>query len=688
MPATLRLPKAAPSASRVNVVFIRKSTQAQDEGGQLANVGNMLRDVGVHVPERCWFVGTVGRRKVKSNAEFNRLMEMVENDQVGTVYVESQDRWGTADRGELFSLLKTLRDHSTKLYDLRAGKDLTEKDIANELLAIVNSIKSEKELQDISYRSLRTRVNNFKETGSWPTGPHPFGYGKECLTREGKSLWVWQPVSKARGQLFLRGPDGKLTPGRKDILIPRKGKEDRIKLVPSNNPEYVESVKLVFDLYTRVGLSRRKIAVKLNEEGRKFYSRPFSQAFVTGILRNPAYAGDTHFGKNRTGTLHTFDAKALVVELKGPQEKEKRDEAERIVKKDTHEALIERETWERAAKKLKSEQERRTFSPRNPAYYLKQLFVCGHCGKGLIGHSHIDPTTKAKTPGYKCITSANARASGEKVACGYHWISHKDAEQLLLDKMKRMGLEYDETQSEPARANIKTRLANLGREGDDDFRKWNKWIEDGMRALIEHFRQTLGPDDSALKKISALADCFYRGLDLDLVAWKSKLPMTRAAFLEAVQEAEAKSVNAAKEKVAALKADHGRYTKKWVEASDLMQGVMKQELDRMEAEIREWEPHTVPLRERLNSLHEAEQVRDGERNKLLAEWPTLEAREKGEALRRLFGTVTLFWKKWFQPAAKKPTRVRKTNRPGRYRYTLERDQTKWTFATTDLKSPW
>ena len=71
-------------------------------------------------------------------------MELVEADKVGTVYIESQDRWGTSDRPELFRLLGILREHKTRLFDLQAQKDITERDLATEMLAFVNSIKSER----------------------------------------------------------------------------------------------------------------------------------------------------------------------------------------------------------------------------------------------------------------------------------------------------------------------------------------------------------------------------------------------------------------------------------------------------------------------------------------------------------------------------------------------------------------
>jgi hypothetical protein len=318
------------SSRKVDAVFIRKSTAAQDESGQIANVENMLRSTGVHVPQDHWFLGTVSRRKVKANANFSRLMEMVENDRIRTVYIESQDRWGTKDRPELFSLLGTLRQHSTKLFDLREKKDLTERDFTTELLAFVGSIKSEKELKDISYRSIRTRVNQFLATGSWPTGTHPYGFGKACSTPDGTLKWEWHPVNRKIGQVFYPSPEGP-TPGPAGVKIPRKDKRDITKLVPNRNADYVRAVELIFDLYTRVGLSRRQIAVRLNAEGLLFNGGPFAHVNITHILCNPAYAGDTVFGKLQTGELHTFDAEGLIVEVKELPDSRNRDVSKCLV---------------------------------------------------------------------------------------------------------------------------------------------------------------------------------------------------------------------------------------------------------------------------------------------------------------------------------------------------------------------
>ena len=90
------------NGQRIGVVFIRKSRDTQDEEAQKGNVKTMLAALDVQVPEENWFVETVSRRHVTKNAEFRRLIELVKADKIDTVYVETQDRWGTKDRGRAF----------------------------------------------------------------------------------------------------------------------------------------------------------------------------------------------------------------------------------------------------------------------------------------------------------------------------------------------------------------------------------------------------------------------------------------------------------------------------------------------------------------------------------------------------------------------------------------------------------
>lgn len=647
------------SGGRVDVVFIRKSSGGQDEGGQKKNVKNLLREIRIDIPEKWWFECKVPRSKVQANVEFIRLRDLVAAGKVGTVYIESQDRWGTANVAELFTLLGFLAEHGTRLYDLRERTDLTETDESTEIRAFLGGLKSAKERKDISYRSLRTRVGNFKETGTWPTGPHPFGYGKACFSADGKRLWVWQPTSRTLGQTYF-DKGGKLIAGPENVKIPRKEKLDRNVLVPSNYPAHVKTVRLIFELFTKVGFSRRKICKRLNDEGRKYYDRPFTHSLVGLILQNPAYVGDTHFGKSQTGELHTFDNEGLLVAIKRKSEFATRPEAERIVKKDTHEGLIDRKTWALACRKLECESERTSFSPRNPAYYLKQLLVCGHCGKNMTGR--MEGLPGHKKPIYVCSSYIVGRTNGQETECGYHRISHDDAERMLLAKIEELGLEYDQSKSEAARGSVDRLLERLDSQDREASEKLQQFLTEGVQAFSAYMQETLGSSPSARVRL------------------KKDIPALR----KSVEKAEKTAMLKAQAKLTELKEEHANYTRSWAKASELQQSVLKSDIDALEAQISEWQERATPLRDRFGAIFAEDTARHAERSQLKSEWPSLDAREKGESLRRLFERVTLRWDRQFIPSAKKPARERKTDRKGRFRYTLNSRDIGWELHTSNL----
>jgi DNA invertase Pin-like site-specific DNA recombinase len=710
--------RKASAAERFDVVLIRKSTHAQDDQAQTDNVRAMLKAEGVYVADGHWYTVTVTRANVQGNEDFQRILRLVETDRVRTAYIECQDRWGTDDVFELFTLLGLLAAHGTALYDLREKVDLTGKDDATQIRAFLGGLKSKKEREDLSYRSLRSRVNNFLATGSWPTGPHPYGYGKRCYAPDGTLLWEWHelehPQRRKRvsapptGQLFVPDASGALHPtGPNNVRIPRKARGEIIKLAPSNDPSRVRAVRRAFDLFTRVGLSRRQIAVRLNAEGLTLNGGPFTHLDVRNILKNPAYAGDTVFGRVQTGKLNTFDAKGLLQKVDGQIDGKHRDPADCLIKRDTHPPLIDRKTFDLAQAKLAADKERISFSPRNPAYFLKQLLVCGHCGRGMLGRTEIEQTTRRRTVVYVCSSHHAGRQTGQDTPCGRHRITHEEAERLLLDKIHELGLPLDEIASEQGRANLRARLERLGLDGDEADHQYDCWIEEGVAAFVEYLKTTYNTPPESLRRLQTTAFSLYThgwlppnhvaalpadpAAPLPDVAEANKVSKLTAGhkaalaeFKAALKEAEQAAVAEARRKLAGLRDEHKTLTLAWAKATDDMQGVLKAEIDRLESEIREWEPRTVPLSERMKELVAAEKGREAERKQLLSEWPTLEGREKGEALRRLFRTVKLYWRRTWHPRKGKPARPQKTERPGRFSYELEPERTVWAYAVSDL----
>jgi hypothetical protein len=335
-----------------------------------------------------------------------------------------------------------------------------------------------------------------------------------------------------------------------------------------------------------------------------------------------------------------------------------------------------------AQEKLAAEGERTSHAPRNPAYYLKQLFTCGHCGKSLVPRKETSRTGR-RTIVYCCSTYLRGRQNGHPTECGYQRITHEDAERLLREKIEEMSLSFDENACGSARENLETQLDRLGEEDDEARERWWEWLSEGVDAFLEYLRDAGGVKGKPLQVVETAAMEFYRLGGKLSYRFRDKLPMALADFKKAVRAAETATIKEAERQLARLREEHHTMTLNWSLASLDMQAVLKPEIERRPDEIRDLEPRTVPLSERFKRLHDAEAERRAERKRLESEWQKLGEREKGEALRRLFHTVELFWDRAFHPARLKPTRPRKTDREGRFSYTLRRDRIKWHFAATD-----
>ena len=126
---------------------------------------------------------------------------------------------------------------------------------------------------------------------------------------------------------------------------------------------------------------------------------------------------------------------------------------------------------------------------------------------------------------------------------------------------------------------------------------------------------------------------------------------------------------------------HTSLTLDWVKASDMGKAKIKAEMDRVEQEIDALKPKTERLSDRLGRLFKSSLSAYEERTRLIDEWPSMENREKGEALRKVFKKVALFWDRKFRPAEKNPSRPRKTKRNRRMSYNLLTDRIQWDFDT-------
>ena len=434
-------------------------------------------------------------------------------------------------------------------------------------------------------------------------------------------------------------------------------------------------------------MSFRQIATQLNDAGRKFYNKPFNHALVSEILRNPAYVGDTHYGKVMSGELCSFDRSGEMVEMFDTDNDEplpitRRPVEDRIVKQNTHKGLIDRKTWNLAQRRLADLEQRPGGSPRSAEYYLKPILVCGHCGKNMSGGSEGKGDKRIVV--YMCSTYRSGKSRNQKVACKAYRITHRDAEQLLLDKIKELNLECEELKGDGARGNLNTRLEAL--DQSDVHTEEHVWqvVSEGSEALANYFRTEFKiKDQGVLDQLEKSAFDFYWEKEPGKAAFRGT-PVTVARFKAAVDAVEKAAVAGAKKKLASLNHEHASITKSFTRATEKMQETLKTDAMKLESEIRVWEARSVPLSQRLQDLlGEATKIQS-ERETILEEWPKLKLRQKGEALRRVFKTVTLRWDSTFHPATVNPSRPRTTNRSGRYSFELLNDKIGWEIATLNV----
>lgn len=680
--------KAAAASTRINAALIRKSGDSQDERGQIANVQRMLKARGVTVRDDMWFYAGKGvkRKEIAKDPEMNRLMSLVAQDKIDTIYIEKLDRFGSDKNDEFQMRLNSVRKYGTKLYDLVEDRDLTVQDLVSDILNTVQVYESRNELRKISYRTLRTKVDNLEARGQWPSGAAPYGYGKACYSQDGKLLWAWHPTSRVRGQHYIVNDKGKLILGQSDVRIPARSKTKTekpiIKLVPHKSAKLVRTVRLLFEWFTTQNISCRSLAIKLNDAGHLYYDKPFNHSLVMQILRNPVYVGDTHYGKVQSGDYYTLQSNGLLVdfdlEVKNgifPQVK-KRTDAERLVKRKTHDGIITPKVWKLAQDKMKRVESAKRYPPRNPDYYLRPLLICGHCKKSMTGRTEIHPSTGERVVTYFCPTYLGARSKGQDSKCKSYRITHDAAEQLLLDYVKQSNLNFDPKASRDVRSALSSQMANLGVAYTEDEERALDLMTEGLQAFREYLEES-GVRKTKIAAFEKMAETFYA----DSATLGREKPLRRGVewteLRKAIQIAEKAAIKHAVERVAELEEEHKVNTRSWVRGTDAMKKTIQADIDAIEEELAILRPRTVPLGDRLRQLREEYGQRHDQVDKLEKEWPQLEASAKGEAMQRLFSSVTLYWDSKFNPSPERPTREKKTEREGRWSHTLNEEKIEW-----------
>lgn len=206
------------------------------------------------------------------------------------------------------------------------------------------------------------------------------------------------------------------------------------------------------------------------------FPNPYNwSCYIVGqILSKPEYMGDTVNFRSHKASYKDKSS------IQNPKE-------DWLIFENTHEAIVDRETWELAQKLRKTPKRIDTIGEANP---LTGLLYCADCGEKMYNHRSRGNTEKGKYPSDFFDCSSYTLAYQKRTsACSGHYITTKALRTLILDTIRTVSTFAISNQDEFME---KVRTASQIRQAEtakDAKRKLNK----------DHKR--IGELDTIIKKL-------------------------------------------------------------------------------------------------------------------------------------------------------------------------------------------
>jgi site-specific DNA recombinase len=295
--------------------------------------------------------------------EMRRLLSDIDKGLINTVFFKGISRFAR-DSGESITTAKRLINKGVRVISLEENYDSDRDDPTMfQIFAVMAENESRK-------TSIRVSLGNKQKArnGLWSGTTPPLGYSKV------KDL----PNEELQKTLYASGV-------HKQSLYPN---------------EYAHIVQKVFHMFVRENVGRKKIASWLNNNGYKTPNgKEFQEKNIIDILQNEAYNGNIVYGKTRYNYVEDDEKEKKV------QQVVYLDEKDWVRAENAHPAIIEKEVFEMAQKKIQEHKQIFNHPSRfNAAKHpLTGLLKCGQCGAPMI-----------------CQKRSNKRADGTKIEYRYY----------------------------------------------------------------------------------------------------------------------------------------------------------------------------------------------------------------------------------------------------------------------------
>ena len=322
---------------------------------------------------------------------WKRLVSDIEAGKVAHVIVKDMSRIGRDYLQTGFYTEIMFREHGVHFVAIANSVDSNDQN-SNEFAPFLN-IMNEWYLRDLS-RKQRTAIRVKGESGKPTTNCAIYGYKKDP---ENKHHWLIDEEAAAVVRRIFR------------LTIEGNGPYEIARILFD---DHVETPAVYFG-------KQNKGVWKSKEE----FPNPYNwSGFIVGkILSKPEYMGHT---VNFRSHKESYKDKTSVP---NPQE-------EWMIFEDTHEAIVDKETWELAQKLRKTPKRIDTIGEANP---LTGLLYCADCGEKMYNHRSKGNTEKGNYPSdfFDCSAYTLAHQKRTTACCG-HYITTKALRTLILETIR------------------------------------------------------------------------------------------------------------------------------------------------------------------------------------------------------------------------------------------------------------
>ena len=379
---------------------------------------------------------------------WKQLIADIEAGKVAHVLVKDMSRIGRDYLQTGFYTEVMFRQHSVHFVAIANSVDSDDQN-SNEFAPFLN-IMNEWYLRDLS-RKQRTAIRVKGESGKPTTNAAIYGYKKEPGDK-----YTWHIDEEAA--VVVRRIYRLTIEGKGPYYIARILFEDK-----------VETPAVYFG-------KQKKGIWKSKEE----FPNPYSwSGYIVGqILSKPEYMGHT---VNFRSHKQSYKDKTAI---KNPQE-------DWLIFENTHEAIVDKETWELAQKLRKTPRRHDTLGEANP---LTGLLFCADCGAKMTNHRSRGGTENNPYPSdfYDCSTYTFAHQRYTH-ACSGHYIRTKALRELILNTIRTVStfaISNQEEFAEKVRSASQLRQAEAAKDAKRKLNKDRKRItelDNIIKKLYESF---------------------------------------------------------------------------------------------------------------------------------------------------------------------------------------------------------